>query len=73
MINDAEALNKKIGSMTAIVVSIKEPIIVIIVTLCNIRTAELDGRQFKQHHPSVCFVLQIAQLPGNDAKLLAGF
>jgi ABC-type multidrug transport system fused ATPase/permease subunit len=33
VINDAEALNKKIGHMTAIVVSIKEPIIVIIVTL----------------------------------------
>jgi ABC-type multidrug transport system fused ATPase/permease subunit len=33
VINDAEALNKKIGSMTAIVVSIKEPIIVIIVAL----------------------------------------
>jgi ABC-type multidrug transport system fused ATPase/permease subunit len=33
VINDAEALNKKIGHMTAIVVSIKEPIIVTIVAL----------------------------------------
>jgi subfamily B ATP-binding cassette protein MsbA len=33
VINDAESLNKKIGHMTAVVVSIKEPIIVTIVAL----------------------------------------
>ncbi|WP_315817045.1 hypothetical protein [Paraflavitalea speifideaquila] len=33
MINDAEHLNRKIGNMNAITTSVKEPMIIVVVTL----------------------------------------